>query len=134
MSCAQRISVANDGTKETKGRDEDKARIEKHAAEQRKNAKPTEVMTWEMVCDCKKDDCADCAPRKKIDTFEPAHTDRRSNAPTHFQDEPSAPAKAAVPKAAAKKVTNPFVPRPVTALSPVPKPAVLGERKRVRGH
>ena len=86
-----------------------------------------------MVCNCKKDDCAECAPRKKIDTFEPAHADRRSPPPC-FQDEPSAPAKAAVPKAAAMKGTNPSVPRPVTALSPVPKPAVLGERKRVRGH
>ena len=90
--------------------------------------------TWEMVCDCKKDDCADCAPRKKIDTFEPAHADRRSNAPARYKDEPSAPAKAAVPKAAAKKGTNPPVPRPVTAVSPVPKLVVLGERKRVRGH
>ena len=113
-----------------------KAKImEEHAAEQRKNArKPTGGKTWEMVCDCKKDDCAECAPRKKIDTFEPAHADRRSNAPARFKDEPSAPAKAAVPKAAAKKGTNPPVPRPVTAVSPVPKPVVLGERKRVRGH
>jgi hypothetical protein len=109
--------------------------MEKHAAEQLKNArKPTGGKTWEMVCDCKKDDCAECAPRKKIDTFEPAHADRRSNAPARYKDEPSAPAKAAVPKAAAKKGTNPPVPRPVTAVSPVPKPVVLGERKRVRGH
>ena len=96
-----------------------KARIiEEYAAKQRKNAKPTKGRTWEMVCDCKQDDCADCAPRKKFDTFEPAHADSRSNAPACFQDEPSAPAKAAVPKAAAKKGTNPPVPRPVTAVSP----------------
>ena len=59
-----------------------------------------------MVCDYKKDDCADCAPRKKIDTFAPAHADRRSTAPARFQDEPSVPSKAAVPKAAAKKGTE----------------------------
>ena len=73
--------------------------IEKHASEQLKDAKkPTEEKTWEMVCDCKKDDCADRAPRKKIDTFAPTHADRRSTAPARLQDEPSAPAKAAVPK------------------------------------
>ena len=130
MSCAFQWQTMAKGAKGGK-----KARIiEEYAAEQRKAKKPTEGKTWEMVCDCKKDDCADCAPRKKIDTFAPAHADRRSTAPARFQDEPSAPSKAAVPKAAAKKGTNPSVPRPMTAVSPVPKLAVLGERKRVRGH
>ena len=74
-----------------------------------------------------------CAPRKKIYTFEPAHTDRRSKAATRFKGE------SPVPKGAAKKGTNPSVPRPVTLqlVSPVLKQALLGERnerKRVRGH
>ena len=76
------------------------------------------------VCDCKKDDCADCAPRKEVDAFEPAHTDRRSTAVTCFKCESPVP----------KEGTNPSVPRPVAVVSPVPKPAVRGERTRVRGH
>ena len=77
--------------------------IQKHAAEQRQQTKtkPTQGKTWEYVCDCNEDDCDKCAPRKKIDTFEPAHAARRSMVPARLQDEPSAPAKAAVPKAAA---------------------------------
>ena len=98
MSCVQRISVANDGNG-SKQRDEGKAhrKARSGAAPERKADRR------EMVCDCKKDDCADCAPRKKIDTLAQAHADRRSTASARFQDEPSVPAKAAVPKAAAKK-------------------------------
>ena len=41
------------GKKDGKGK---KAKIiEKYAAEQLQNAKPTRGSTWEMVCDCKKD-------------------------------------------------------------------------------
>ena len=103
--------------------------MEKHVAEQREQSKPTQGKTWEYVCDCNKDECA---PRKQIDSGKPAHAARRSIAPNRFKDKSSAP-KAPVPKAAAKKETKPPKP-PVTAVSPAPKPAVLGERKRVRGH
>ena len=106
--------------------------MEQYTAEQRQQAKPAQGKTWEYVCDCQEDNCDICAPRKKIDTFEPAHTDRRSIAPTRFKDESSA-LKAPVLKAAAKKETKP--PKlSVAAVSPAPKPAVLGERKRVPGH
>ena len=110
--------------------------IQKHAAEQCEQAKPTHGKTWEMVCDWQENNCDICGPRKKIDTFEPAHVDRRRDPPPRFQDEPSAPAKAAVLKAAvlkAKKETKPPKP-PVTVVSPTTKPAVLGERKRMPGH
>ena len=106
----------------------------KHAAEQQQLAqsKPTEGKTWEYVCDCNEDECDACAPRKRIESGAPAHAARRSIVPNRFKDESSA-LKAPVPKAAAKKETKPPKP-PVTAVSPAPQPAVLGERKRVRGH
>ena len=108
--------------------------LEKHAAGQLQQENPTQGQTWEYVCDCKEDNCDKCAPRKKIDTFEPAHAARRSIAPTRSNDEPSAPAKAPVLKAAAKRETKETKP-PVTTVSPALKPALkLGERKRVPGH
>ena len=73
-------------------------------------------------------------PRKKIDTFEPVHAERRRETLIRFNDEPSAPAKAPVLKAAAKRETKETKP-PVTTVSPALKPALkLGERKRVPGH
>ena len=76
---------------------------------------------------------ATIAPRaRKLIPSSQRTTDRRSIAPTRFKDESSA-LKAPVLKAAAKKETKP--PKPsVAAVSPAPKPAVLGERKRVPGH
>ena len=108
--------------------------LEKHEAEQQQRAQsmPTEGKTWELVCDCNEDDCDVCAPRKRIESGAPAHATRRSVAPQRFEDESSA-LKAPVPKAAAKEETKPPKP-PVTAVSPAPTPAVLGERTRVRGH
>ena len=101
--------------------------MEQHEAERRQQ-EPKGGKTWEFVCDCQEDDCAKCASRMKIDAFEPTHAARRRAAPTRSKDESSAPTKAAVLKA--NKETKP----PVTALSLAPKPAVLGERKRVPGH
>lgn len=100
--------------------------------EQREQSMPTEGRTWGYVCDCNEDDCNVCAPRKRIESGAPAHAARRSVAPKRFEDESSA-LKAPVPKAAAKKETKPPKP-PVTAVSPAPTPAVLGECTRVRGH
>ena len=111
--------------------------IQKHAAEQRQQTKPTQGKTWEYVCDCNEDGCDKCAPRKKIDTFEPAHVARRSMVPARLQDELSVPARAAVRKAG-EEAKPPKPPEKeetvVTVVSPAREPTVLGERKRVRGH
>ena len=108
--------------------------MEQHEAEQRQQ-EPKDGKTWEYVCDCQQADCADCAPRNKIYSFQPAHTERVSNAPARFNAGSSVPK--AVPRAAVKKGTKPATKSPAkeeTVVSPAPQPAVLGERKRVRGH
>ena len=110
--------------------------LQQYEAEQLQ-LEPEGGKTWHMVCDCQQADCADCAPRNKVDSFEPKHAERRRAAPTRLQDELSVPARAAVRKA--KEETKP--PKPpekeetvVTVVSPAREPTVLGERKRVRGH
>ena len=114
-----------------------KAKILQQFEAEQLQQKPKGGKTWLMVCDCQQADCAECAPRNKVDSFEPEHAERRRAAPARFKVELSAPARAAVLKA--KEETKP--PKPpakeetmVTVVSPAPKRTVLGERKRVRGH
>ena len=111
-----------------------KAKILQQFEAEQLQPKPKGRKTWLMVCDCQEADCAECAPRNKVDSFEPEHAERRRAAPARFKVELSAPARAAVLKA--KEETKPPKPpaKEETVVSPAPKPAVLGERKRVRGH